>query len=201
MINSVKYASRRVKHGSSFVPFGSHYRPDDSKYSALNLCRVTDLGTFEFRTFGGLDMKNTKKFEQWITQLEFLREHAIKLGSPRALSEIMDKLSPDLFAKEFLTPAMYQDYLALPMAIRHRMISENEIFIAAVSHSIGSWDTFSKEKKINKNKPSHVDMNTWEFLNVHGLSSSNPVINTGAVPQPQGYWANVVITDDVEDNF
>lgn len=122
-------------------PFGLKINQGSGKYSALNICSFSKLGSFEIRTMRGTT--DTDVLKEWVTILNLILEYSRRDHSPKEIvrryrdvglsildevfgHEIGQKLRGDLSEEEV-----------------EGSLDHNVFFAACLADTVANWDTIS----------------------------------------------------------
>lgn len=153
-----------------------HFNAEDSKYYALNLCRVRDIGTIEFRCFPGLDFNDTSKFNLWLKQIEHIMKMSLEYKNPKEIAQELDKLGASAFAKKFIIPE-------IASSVNPNLIEDNEIFVTQIGWC-SVWPTEEKKKPVKKEKKV-VQIDIDEPFMMNSFSQPMAIIDTWTQDNPE----------------
>jgi hypothetical protein len=126
---------------------GWYFDEDNYKYSAINLCPLTVLGSLEFRSFRG--ETDTDKILEWVTILNSIFEFSMSIDTPKDLINMVDLGYEELLRRIF--PASYHLLEASTKGIPlESFIKRNIFYVAVLYDSIPDWDALDAPVKVVK---------------------------------------------------
>jgi hypothetical protein len=165
---------------------GWYFDEDNYKYSAINLCTLTVLGSLEFRSFRG--ETNTDKILEWVTILNSIFEFSMSIDTPKDLIDMIDLGYEELLRRVF--PASYHLLEASTKGIPlESFIKRNIFYVAVLYDSVPDWDVLDAPMKVSKQ----------DQVSVYGAAEQMAQFLNQPIPGVNPQTLNTIVTEDFEE--